>query len=99
MGSLAAVDNDVFGPTAALQHAHLGVVSAAAEEAGGLDAEVGDALLVVVHEAEAVLLQDPLVLLFDFLQHRDAWFTVRGDPLATEFRGAKNNGLLGEEGL
>jgi len=43
------------------------VVPAAAEEAGGLDAEVADPLLVVVHDAEAVLLQDPLILLFDFL--------------------------------
>ena len=68
--SLAAVDDDVLRTAAALQHAHLGVVPAAPEEAGGLDAEVSDALLVVVHEAEAVLLQDPLVLLFDFLPHR-----------------------------
>lgn len=65
---LAAVDDDVLRPDAALQHAHLGMVATTTEQAGRLDAEVGDALLVVVHDAEAVLLQGPLVLLFDFLQ-------------------------------
>lgn len=67
---LAAIDDDVLWPYAALQHAHLGVVAAATEQAWRLDAEVGNALLVVVHDAEAILLQGPLVLLFDFLQAR-----------------------------
>ena len=66
---LAAVDDDILGADTALKHAHLGVVPATAEQARRLDAEVGDALAVVVHDAEAVLLQDALVLLFDFL-HR-----------------------------
>lgn len=65
--SLAAVDDDVLGPDAALQHAHLGVVSTATEQTRRLNAVVGDALAVVVHDAEAVLLQGALVLLFDFL--------------------------------
>lgn len=66
--SLAAVDDDVLGPDAAFQHAHLGMVTSASEESGGLDAEVADALAVVVHQTEAVLLQDALILLFDFLK-------------------------------
>ena len=80
--SLAAVDDDVLRPAATLQHAHLGVVAAATEEAGGLNAKVSDALLVVVHEAEAVLLQDALVLLFDFLpgeknnNNNNVWLSV-----------------------
>lgn len=65
--SLAAVDDDVLRPDAPLQHAHLGVVSAATEQTRRLDAEVGDALAMVVHDAEAVLLQGALILLFDFL--------------------------------
>lgn len=66
-GSLAAVDDDVLRPDAALEHAHLWMVSSTTEQTRGLDAEVGDALAVVVHDAEAVLLQGALVLLFDFL--------------------------------
>jgi len=94
--SLAAVDDDVLRPAATLQHAHLGVVPAAAEEAGGLDAEVGHALLVVVHEAEAVLLQHPLVLLFDFLPHRNVWLTVgEEDCRLSDFTVARNISLLG----
>ena len=61
--SLAAVDDDVFGPGAAFEHAHLRVVSTASEQTRGLDAEVSNALPVVVHDAEAVLLQEALVLL------------------------------------
>ena len=76
--SLAAVDDDVLRPAPALQHAHLGMVPAAPEEAGGLDTEVSDAFLVVVHETEAVLLQEPLVLLFDFLPQRNVWLTAEG---------------------
>lgn len=65
--SLAAVNDYVLRPDAPLEHAHLGVVSAAPEQTRGLNAEVGDALAVVVHDAEAILLQEALVLLFDFL--------------------------------
>lgn len=44
------------------------MVSTATEQAGGLDAEVSYTLLVVVHDAEAILLQDAFILLFYFLQ-------------------------------
>lgn len=54
-------------PDAPLEHAHLGVVATTTEQTRGLNAKVGDALAVVVHDAEAVLLQQALVLLFDFL--------------------------------
>lgn len=70
--ALAAVDDDVFGPDASLQHAHLRMIAASPEEPRRLDAEVPDPLLVVVHDAEPVLLEGSLVLLFDFLQE---WVT------------------------
>lgn len=66
--SLAAVDDDVLGSDAPFQHAHLGVVPSATEQTRGLDAEVSDALLVVVHDAETILLQEALVLFFNFLE-------------------------------
>lgn len=44
------------------------MVAPSSEEPGGLDAEVPDPLLVVVHDAEAKLLEDPLVLLLDSLR-------------------------------
>lgn len=66
--SLAAVDDDVLRPDAAFEHAHLRVVSTATEQAWGLNAEIGDTFPVVVHDAEAVLLQDALILLLNFLQ-------------------------------
>lgn len=65
---LAAVDNDIFRSDASLQHAHLWMVASSSEEPRGLDAEVSDPLLVVVHDAEAILLEGSLVLLLDFLQ-------------------------------
>lgn len=77
---LAAVDDDVFGPDAALQHSHLGVIPSPSEQSGRLDAEVADPLLVVVHDAEAVLLQEPLVLFFEFLQKG-----TRGNKNTTSF--------------
>lgn len=43
------------------------MVSTATEQPRGLNAEVGDAFPVVVHDAEAILLQQALVLRFDFL--------------------------------
>lgn len=43
------------------------MVASASEQSRRLDAEVSDSLLVVVHDAEAVLLDEPLVLLLDFL--------------------------------
>lgn len=43
------------------------MVASSPEEARRLDAEVSDPLLVVVHDAEAVLLEEFLILLFDFL--------------------------------
>lgn len=54
--SLAAVDDDVLGPDATLEHAHLRMVSTATEQARGLNAEVSDTFPVVVHNAEAILL-------------------------------------------
>lgn len=44
------------------------MVATTAEESRGLDAEVADALTVVIHHAEAILLQDSLILFFDFLK-------------------------------
>lgn len=44
------------------------MVSSAAEQARWLNAEVGDSLTMIVHYTEAILLQDPLVFLFDFLE-------------------------------
>lgn len=66
----AAVDDNVLGSDAPFQHAHLRVVSSATEQSRGLDAEVCDALLVVVHDAETKLLQDALTLFFCFLERR-----------------------------
>lgn len=66
--SLAAVDDDVLGPDAPFEHTHFGMVTATSEKAGGLDAEVGDALFMVVHDTEAVRLQEPLIFSFYFLQ-------------------------------
>lgn len=67
LDSLAAVDDDVLRPDAAFEHAHLGVVSTATEQAWRLNAEIGDTFPVVVHDAEAVLLQDALIFLLNFL--------------------------------
>lgn len=44
------------------------MVSTAAEQPWGLNAEVSNTLPVVVHDAEAVLLQEALILLLYFLQ-------------------------------
>lgn len=66
--SLATVNDDIFRSDSSFQHAHLWMVTPTSEEAGWLDAEVPDPLLVIVHYAETILLQDSLVLLFDFLQ-------------------------------
>lgn len=46
------------------------MVSSTTEQARRLDAEVGDALFVVVHDAEAVLQQESLVFFFDFLKDK-----------------------------
>lgn len=67
---LATVNDDVFRSDASLQHAHLWMIASSSEEPGRLDAEVPDPLLVVVHDAEPILLEDSLVLLLDFLQQR-----------------------------
>lgn len=93
--SLAAVDDDVLRPDAALQHAHLGVVSAATEQTRGLDAEVGDALAVVVHDAEAVLLQRALVVLFDFLSAE----TDQREKLDLTASSCRVRGISGGRGL
>ena len=63
LGVLGAVDDDLLWHDPLLEHALLGVLPAAAEEAGRLDAEVADLLLVPVDEAEPVLGLDLLVLL------------------------------------
>lgn len=44
------------------------MIASSSEEPGGLDAEVPDPLLMVVHDAKPILLEDSLVLLLDFLQ-------------------------------
>lgn len=66
---LATVNNDVFRSDAAFQHAHLRMVTPSSKEARWLDAEVSNSLFVVVHDAETILLDQSLILLFDFL-HR-----------------------------
>ena len=66
--SLATVNDDVLRSDPAFQHAHLGVVTSATEQTWGLDAEVSYPLLVVVHDAKAILLEETLILPFDFLQ-------------------------------
>ncbi len=55
-------------PDATFEHAHLRMVSTAAKQARRLNAEVSNTFPVIVHDAEAVLLQDALVLLLYFLQ-------------------------------
>lgn len=74
---LAAVDDDVLGANASFQHAHLRVVSSTPEQPGRFDSEVSDAFFVVVHQAVSVLLHQPLVLLFDFLQKKCQLGTIR----------------------
>lgn len=44
------------------------MITTSSEEARWLNAEVSDPLFVVVHDAEAILLEDSLILFFDFLQ-------------------------------
>lgn len=73
---LAAVDDDIFGANAPFQHAHLRVVSSTSEKPGRLNPEVSDALLVVVHHAVAVLIHQPLVLVFDFLKNVSVCLTL-----------------------
>lgn len=64
---LATVNNDVFRSDAAFQHAHLRMVTSSSEETRWLNAEVPNSFLVVVHDAETVLLDKSLILLFHFL--------------------------------
>lgn len=64
---LAAVDDDVLGADAAFQFAHLRMIPAAAEQTRRLDPKITDPLPVIVHDAVSVLLQNALVLFFDFL--------------------------------
>lgn len=44
------------------------MVPPSSEKARRLDAEISDPLLVVVHDAETILLKEPFIFLFDFLQ-------------------------------
>lgn len=44
------------------------MITSSSEEARRLNAEVSNPLLVVIHDAETILLEDSLILLFDFLQ-------------------------------
>lgn len=82
--SLAAVDDDVLGPDAAFQLAHLGVVPSPTEQTRGLNTEVPNSLLVVVHHAVAIFLQSTLILLLDFLQAKKR----------IKINGIKNNPML-----
>lgn len=65
---LATVNDDVFRSDASLQHSHLWMIASSSEESRRLDSEVPDSLLVVVHDAEPILLEDSLIVLFNFLQ-------------------------------
>lgn len=62
LGVLAAIDGHIAGLDASLDHAHFGMFAAAAEEAGRLQPEVTDLLLVAIDHTEAVLLDQRLVL-------------------------------------
>lgn len=64
---LAAVNDNVLRSDTTLQHAHFRMVTSATEQAWRLNTEVGNALFVIVHNTEAILLQKALILLFDFL--------------------------------
>lgn len=55
--SLAAVNDDVFGHDASLQHSHFGVVATTSEQTWGFNLKVGNPLLVVVHHTVTILLQ------------------------------------------
>lgn len=55
--SLAAVNDDVLGHDASLQHSHLGMVPTTSEQTWGFNLKVGDPLLVVVHHTVTILLQ------------------------------------------
>lgn len=56
-GSLAAVNDDVLGHDASLQHSHFGMVPTTSEETWGFNLEVGNPLLVVVHHTVTIFLQ------------------------------------------
>lgn len=68
---LAAVNDNVLRSDTTLQHAHFGMVTSATKQAWRLNTEVGDALFVIVHDTEAILLQKALVLLFNFLEGKN----------------------------
>lgn len=55
-------------PAATFEHAHLGMVTTATEQAWGFNAEISNSLPVVIHDAEAILLQESLIVLLYFLQ-------------------------------
>lgn len=63
---LAAVDDDVLWHNAFFEHSPFRMVSSSSEQSRGLNAEIADLLPVMVDHAEAVLLDDLLILLFDF---------------------------------
>ncbi len=65
---LAAVNDNVLRTDTALQHAHFRMVTSATEQAWRLNTEVSNALFVIVHDTEAILLQNALILLFNFLE-------------------------------
>lgn len=52
--SLAAINDDVFWHDPSLQHAHFGMVATPSEETWGFNLEVGDPLLVVIHDTKAI---------------------------------------------
>lgn len=66
--TLAAVDDNVLGPDSAFEHPHFRMVSTTTKQAWGLNAEVSNTFLVVVHDAKAILLQDAFILFLYFLQ-------------------------------
>ena len=68
MHALATVDDDVLGHHTSLVHAHFRMVAASSKQTRRFDVEVGDFLLVTIHDAEAVLCCKLVFTLFDRLQ-------------------------------
>lgn len=58
------------------------MITSTPKETRWFDAEVSNPLLVVVHDAETVLLEESLILLFDFLQsewkYKNNWDISQG---------------------
>ena len=54
--SLGAINDDIFGADALLQHSLLRMLSTSAEQTGRFDLEIADLLFVAVDDTESILL-------------------------------------------